>query len=230
MGEADGRRPPPLRPGLLDEVLDATRAEPSPPRSVVRRRAWGLVALSAALAVGVFALYGGLRDGGAPRPASVIAATTLGAAGIAAIGLWLATGQRSMLSRSAGVLGATAVGVPVALLAWKLGWSATVAGGLDPWSGRVGWPCLQIGLATGLTPALALLLVRRRSEPRHPRLLGAALGAVAGAFAWGVTDLWCPVGHVPHLLLGHVLPVVVFIGLGALLGGACLAVRWSPAR
>lgn len=230
MSRTDGAGDPPaLRPGLLDDVLDAVGAEPSPPRPVVRRRAWGWVALSVALAGGVFLAYGGLREGGAPRPALEIVATTLGAALIAGFGLWLTLGQRSMLSRSAGALVATAVGIPLALLAWKIAWSASFPGGLAPWPGRVGWPCLQISLLTAITPALALLLSRRASEPRHPRLLGAALGAVAGAFAWVVTDLWCPVGHVPHLLLGHVLPVALFIGVGALLGGACLAVRWSPA-
>jgi hypothetical protein len=40
-------------------------------------------------------------------------------------------------------------------------------------------------------------------------LLGAAIGAAAGAWSWTLTDLWCPVAYVPHLLLGHVLPVAL---------------------
>jgi len=223
----DTEQAPPLRPGLLDDVLDAVRAEPAPARATRRRVVWGLAALCMALAGAVFLAYGGLRQGGAPRPALGILATTLGAAVIGAAGLWLAVGQRSMVSRSTVALLATVVGIPVALLGWKVAWSASFAGGLDPWPGRVGWPCLQISLLAGLTPALAAIGLRRASEPRHPRLLGAALGAAAGAFAWVVTDLWCPVGHVPHLLLGHVLPVLVFAALGATIGARYLAIRWS---
>jgi hypothetical protein len=38
-------------------------------------------------------------------------------------------------------------------------------------------------------------------------------------------DLWCPVAYVPHLLLGHVLPLFVIAGAGALLGQAVLSLR-----
>jgi hypothetical protein len=36
-------------------------------------------------------------------------------------------------------------------------------------------------------------------------------------------DLWCPVAYVPHLVLGHLLPLFVLAGAGALLGQALLS-------
>jgi hypothetical protein len=46
-----------------------------------------------------------------------------------------------------------------------------------------------------------------------------------GAVVWVLVDLWCPVAYVPHLLLGHVLPLVLTALVGTLLGGRYLAVR-----
>ena len=46
------------------------------------------------------------------------------------------------------------------------------------------------------------------------------MGFAAGACAWVAVDLWCPVAYVPHVLLGHVLPLFVLAGAGALLGQA----------
>jgi len=40
-------------------------------------------------------------------------------------------------------------------------------------------------------------------------------------------DLWCPVASVPHLLLGHVLPLGILAAVGALLGDALLSLRDS---
>ena len=46
-----------------------------------------------------------------------------------------------------------------------------------------------------------------------------------GACAWVAADLWCPVAYVPHLLLGHILPLFVLAGAGALLGRTLLSLR-----
>ena len=51
------------------------------------------------------------------------------------------------------------------------------------------------------------------------------MGLAAGAWGWVVVDLWCPVAYIPHLLLGHVLPLIVLAGVGALLGRAFLSLR-----
>ena len=44
------------------------------------------------------------------------------------------------------------------------------------------------------------------------------MGFAAGACAWVAVDLWCPVACVPPLVLGHLLPLLVLAGAGALLG------------
>ena len=58
----------------------------------------------------------------------------------------------------------------------------------------------------------------------HPVTSGAASGVAAGAGAWAMIDLWCPVAYPPHLLLGHVLPIVLLTVVGAVLGGRLLGV------
>jgi hypothetical protein len=54
------------------------------------------------------------------------------------------------------------------------------------------------------------------------------MGFAAGAYAWFVVDLWCPVAYVPHLLIGHLLPLFLLAGAGALLGKALLPPRKRP--
>jgi hypothetical protein len=42
-----------------------------------------------------------------------------------------------------------------------------------------------------------------------------------------LVDLWCPVSYLPHLLLGHLLPIAVLAAVGALVGGRLLRL-WRP--
>jgi hypothetical protein len=46
-----------------------------------------------------------------------------------------------------------------------------------------------------------------------------------GACATLLVDLWCPVAYVPHLLLGHTLPVALLSLIGAWLGHRFLTIR-----
>ena len=75
-----------------------------------------------------------------------------------------------------------------------------------------------------LVPLLGVLWLRRGSDPLHPHLTGAASGAAVGAGVWVLVDLWCPVSYLPHLLLGHVLPLLLLITLAALLGSRIIGV------
>lgn len=59
----------------------------------------------------------------------------------------------------------------------------------------------------------------------HAALRGAAAGAAIGAMIWGLVDLNCPVAHVPHLLLGHVLPLLLASVVGAALAEPVLSLR-----
>jgi hypothetical protein len=92
------------------------------------------------------------------------------------------------------------------------------------WPERPGLRCLALSLLVAVGPLLAFLAIRR-SAPLQPALNGAAMGLAAGACAWVAVDLWCPVAHVPHVVLGHVLPLCVLAGAGALLGQALLSLR-----
>jgi hypothetical protein len=40
-----------------------------------------------------------------------------------------------------------------------------------------------------------------------------------------LVDLWCPIGHVGHLLGGHVTPMLLLGAVGALLGPRALGVH-----
>jgi hypothetical protein len=80
-------------------------------------------------------------------------------------------------------------------------------------------------LSIAWCPLLAFVFARRGSDPRHPIATGFAAGLAIGALTSLLTDLWCPVAYIPHLLLGHFLPVVLLGGLGAWLGRLFIALR-----
>ena len=203
---------------LKGRILTAVQAEPAPTQSAVRRRRWLTLGVSAAVAVAIFAHYGGMRVSG--RPALLILLTCLGwsVIGAAAAAFAVARG-RTMLGRSTASLAILLGAVPLILLAWKVG--ITVPFGPEmsvPWSGRPGFRCLGLTLAMAAPLLVALLVMRRRNDPVHPGIAGAALGIVAAVSAGALVDLWCPVAYLPHVLLGHILPLVIAAALGAWAG------------
>jgi hypothetical protein len=209
---------------LKSRVLAAASSEPSP----TRREHWFRSALrmGSALAVPLllFVLVGGPRLG--PRPPGLVATTALGTAAIAASVLLLAVGRgSSMLGRSRGRLLAAAMLVPVAFLLWKLAASWGVPHMMDPWPTRPGLRCFGLTTLLAAWPAAALVWQRWGSAPVHPRALGAALGVAAGTGAAVLVDLWCPVGHLRHVLMGHLAPILLLGGLGALAGARTLGIR-----
>jgi hypothetical protein len=214
---------------LRAQVLGAVAREPSPTRGQRRRRSTLLYLAAAAAGVLVFFLYGGVRPH--DRPLSLLLGTVSGSALLAACGLWIALGRgRSMLGRSRLLLAATVAFLPLALLAWKLGVSALFEGMSGAWPARPGFRCFALSLAVGLAPLAAALATRRRTDPLHPGSAGAAIGAACGLAAAALVDLWCPVAHLPHLLLGHLLPVALFALAGAALGARLLALRFHQNR
>jgi hypothetical protein len=128
-----------------------------------------------------------------------------------------------MLGRSRRWLIAVTALAPIVLLGWKVLWSA-LFGNLDE-SPRLGYRCLVMSLSMGAVPVVLLSLTRRGEDPRHPGLLGAAIGVAVGASGWVLVDVWCPVGGIWHLLRGHVLPVLLLAALGGALGSVLLALR-----
>ena len=205
-------------------VLAAAARAPAPTRAeTIRARVW-LLASGIAGAIGIFFFKGGVRL--TDRPPSLVALTSLGTSVIGGIGMYFlfTTRGRSMLRRPRTLLVAAALLSVVGFLVWKVGFSSVydLAG---RWPDRAGFKCLRLGIATGALPLFAALVAWRRTDPLTPAATGAAFGAGAGLGSAVLVDLWCPVAYLPHLLLGHVLPIVVLAGLGALFGWRILRVR-----
>lgn len=183
-----------------------------------------MLTVSWALALGVFAVAGGVRPTG--REASLMIGTASGTALLAALFGWrLLTRGNSSLGRARSALLPVIIGAVPALLVWKVLWSMQYPGGLEQWETRPGLRCLGLTFAIALCPLIAFVAVRRGSDPRHPALTGLAAGIGVGAIATLCTDLWCPVAFVPHLLIGHALPVALLGGIGALLGNLFIRIR-----
>jgi hypothetical protein len=216
---------------LRAQVLAAVAAEASPTRAAVKRRNSWVVMLGAAAGVGAFLLFAALMSHGEllrlggdtahqhlERSPWLVLATAGGALSVAVAAVWLALGRgRSMLGRRGSWLVIGLVLIPVALLAWKIGCSLAFGDTMVRWPERPGLRCLALSTLVGLGPLTAFLAMRRHAFV-HAALNGAVMGVAAGACAWVAVDLWCPVAYVPHLLLGHVLPLVVLGGIGALVG------------
>lgn len=212
--------PPELGPApdLKRRVLAAVRTEPAPTQRTVRQRGWLTFAICTAVALAIFAEAGGLRT--YARPGLLIVWTSVGwiVAASAAAAFGVARG-RSTLGHSTASLIWLIVALPLVLLAWKIG--VTVPFGpemMEPWPGRPGFRCLRLSLATAAPLLVAFVVMRRRSDPVHPGIAGAVLGLTAGIAAGTFVDLWCPIAHLPHVLLGHILPLVVLALVGAWVG------------
>ncbi len=212
---------------LRSQVLTRASAEPAPTRRDVRLQTRLVVGLALAVSLLVFLAWGGVRAG--PRPSRMVLETTAGSA-VLAIGVAiLAVGRgRSMLGRPKPWLALLAVSTPILLFGWRLLMTARYPGMDAEWSTRPGLRCFVLSAMLAITPLLGLLWLRRGSDPLHPRLTAAGFGAAAGAAAWVLVDLWCPVGYVPHLLLGHVAPVVALTALSALIGSRSVGLRKRP--
>lgn len=225
---------------LRASVLAAAAASPSPTRAAVRRRNILIGLLAAASAVGAFVIFALLtseaqlvRLGGEEiashrhleRSLWLVVATTGGALAVASAALWFALRRgRSMLGRPRNWLLCEIALIPLILLAWKVSVSLAFGDPMTDWPMRPGLRCLSLSLLVAVGPLLTFLAARQ-SAPVHPALNGAAMGVASGACAWVALDLWCPVAFVPHLLLGHVLPLCILAGTGALLGQMLLSLR-----
>ena len=209
---------------LKARIMKQASAMPATTRRIETRRALLLIAGSVAIAVAIFLAWGGIRVTG--RPTALIVGTSLGTAVIAAVGIWFALGRRrSMLGRSSIALSVMAFVTPLALLFWKVVYSSQFPGGLDPWPGRIGYKCFRLSLMMGALPLLALLFARRGTDPTHPRIAGLSAGASVGLCVALFVDAWCPVGYMPHFLLGHLLPIVLLALAGFFAGWLLLAPR-----
>jgi hypothetical protein len=214
-----------LPPDLRARVLAAAAASPAPARASVQRATLAALGIGMAALLVVFFALGGADT--TTRPPAFLATTFGGWVAIAGVATWLGLGRGGkMLGRSGAVLVTAALATGPGLLAWMLV-------GTSMWPGTLGYDvplrghlvCLAFVTAMAIGPFLALVAIRRASDPVHPRATGMALGAVAGAWAGVMGDLHCPVSDALHVGVGHVLPVLVFGAVGALLGRRVFGVR-----
>jgi hypothetical protein len=205
-------------PKLKGRILAAVQAEPAPTQRAERQRGWLTLGICAAIAIATFSHFGGIRVSG--RPGLLVLLTCLGWSVVASVAAALAVARgRSMLGRSTASLLILIGAAPLVLLGLKVGVTAPFGPEMIvSWPGRPGFRCLGLSLAMAAPLLVALLVMRRRSDPVHPGVAGAALGITAGVIAGTLVDLWCPIAYLPHVLLGHILPLVVAAGFGAWAG------------
>ena len=210
-----------LPEAMRERVLRAARASPVARPTGRAPALAGLTVMAATAMTGVLYLWGG-PDHAVGRPPPTGAAIVAGIAGLALLATRLVLPPaRSMLGPSTTRLVAIAVGVPVVVAAWLLGWHAVYD---DP-NVRAGFRCFSLTLAAAPWPFVALVLASHRRDPRHPGLSGAALGAAAGAWAAVVVELWCPLAEPHHVAIGHVAPLLALTVGGALLGRRLFRLR-----
>jgi hypothetical protein len=124
--------------------------------------------------------------------------------------------------RSPQLLRAATWATPVVLLLWLARFPARVG----PLASDA--PCVALSLALAATPLATFLALRRGAEPHCPATLGAAAGAMCGAWAQVLLLLWCPVRGVAHGAVAHALPLALLAALGAAAGRRVLA--FAPTR
>src|SRR4051812_2057764 len=208
----------------------ATIAETPAPtrRELLRRQTW-LVLAGVAGALSLFWMAGGLRVTG--RPPSLIAWTSVGTACFGGVGMsFLFTRGNSGLRRGWLALALATLVPAIAFVLWRYELASLyqLAG---PWPTRTGYRCFGMSVATGGTLLFAMLMAWRHVDPMTPRATGAAFGAGAGLGSALLVDLWCPISYIPHLLIGHVLPIALLAAAGGLVGRRIVgALRRPPSR
>jgi hypothetical protein len=211
-----------LPEGLKPKLLALVASQPSPPSADRRLPAAGLALLAvAAMTTIILATEEGLAHA-AGRPAAIGSWVVGGMVALALAASWsVLPGRRSMLGPPRGALLAVALGVPIVVGLWLLLWHTSYA---DPFE-RFGVKCFSLTAATAPWPFALLAYRGPRLAPRHPRLMGAALGSASGAWAAVMVELWCPLADPGHVAIGHVAPLVLLTLVAALLGGRLFAVR-----
>ena len=220
-----------LSPDLKARIVNAAKREAPPTRASARRTVVLVTVAAILFAAAMFFWLGGVHIGdpksGIPeRPLTFVCGTVIGWSAIAAVAMWAAFSRGgSMLGRRARWLVAVSIATPVVLFLWMLLWNAQFPQTMTEYIGRPGFRCLSFTLAMTAWPLVALSYVRRERNPSAPAAAGAARGVAMGALAGVVVDLWCPIAGPGHVLLGHITPIIILMGLGAAAGRLLTGVR-----
>lgn len=206
---------------LRSRILAGVAAQPARTRAQGRRRALVLYGLSVAVMQAIFWYSGGFFHAHA-RPASISGWITGGATLIALAGAWGALGRRgSMTGPRPYVLALVGVLLPAAAFFWLTSWHGTYE---EP-AQKFGWRCLALTLSMGGALLASITAVRHRTVVVQPALQGAAAGIAAGALAGVLVDAWCPLVNAPHVLHGHLVPMLLLGVVGAACGKWLMAIR-----
>jgi hypothetical protein len=206
---------------LRDRVLATVATHRVRTRRQGQRRATLVYAAAVCAGWPLFFAWGGLHHA-EPRPAAFTIGTVLGALllafACAEVGWWRG---KSLVGRSALALVLVTLVTPLSTYCWLVSFHGRY---VEP-PQKLGLRCLLLTVVSGGPLLAAALYVRVRTLVRGSDVNGAALGTVAGALGGITVDLWCPLTGSSHVLVGHVLPIVLLAGCGALLGRRWLALR-----
>jgi len=203
--------------GARDRFLRAAASQPaSRPHAWLRRI--GLAGLGTTAWLVTMLSVLGIRRDWHDLPVPAVTATILGllAAALLVSAIGLARG-RAMVGTTTERLSVAAWGVPISLLLLVAsadpGGSATATA-----PGALllqAWPCGILTLLIALPLMGIALLVLRGLTLSRPGLVGACLGLAAATWAHLLIRVHCAVGGTGHAVLGHLLPLLPLMLLGA---------------
>jgi hypothetical protein len=212
----------------FDDIPDpvgslGVRAAPRPPalngealqRSATRNRRVAALMLSVSWLAAHLTVYG-LRADLASLPPLYIAVEIALPFALAAASLAVALGVgRLGLGLSIAALSALAILGPLSF--WLMAAGAPLPrvpeANSDSWLGA--FVCMDITLAWAGVPILCAALSLRRAFPVAAGFRSALVGAACGLFAGAVMNLHCANVDRFHMLLGHAVPVLVAVLVGA---------------
>jgi hypothetical protein len=210
-------------------LMAAIQRAPSPTRRASQVWMWLVVPAGVFIAAALYFAFDGIEHGKG-RALWFYVTCAVSWTAVAIVSLWGALGRARATSwRSRSALVAFALGTPAVLFATMFIFAVADPDVTTIHPEKIGYKCLGLTLAAAAFPLVALLYAKRESDPVHPSFTGAALGSACGAAAGIMVELWCPVAAPRHVAFGHILPIMVLAGLGALLGARILGLH-RPAR
>lgn len=219
-----------LPPDPKARLMAAIQREPSQTRPAAKVWTWLVLPAAVIVAAALYFAFDGIEHGKG-RSAWFYVTCAVSWTAVAAVSLWGALGHARAASwRSRSALAAFALATPAFLFASMFAVALVDPDVATVHPERTGYKCLGLTLAAAAFPLVALLYAKRESDPVHPSFTGAALGSACGAAAGIMVELWCPVAAPQHVAVGHILPIVVLAGLGALLGRRTLGLRRPSGR
>ena len=210
--------PSSLPAALRARILANAARTPAAEGGAFARR-WAVVGLAASLWLGALIATLGRRPDWLELPWSYGFGTVVAvSAAAAALTAGATTRGRGMLGAPVRVLLALALGAPLVVTIWLLevttaGPSSLLQGGL-----RLAPVCDAVSIAVALPVLGAFVWLRRGLVSPAPELVGGCAGAAAAAWAHVVVHAHCPFAAPEHILVGHVLPMLPMMLVGAFAG------------